>query len=1131
MSTQEPNVPYGGTTAERLKALTLNADARERIGVLAARWWEPASYALLVIFAAVLRFYNLGARAMHHDESLHGFFAYGFTKGVRDFVTFNGASETYKHVPFMHGPFQFIGNGFVMAIPGFGDGEFQARTLAATLGTAMVFMPFLLRKQLGTVGALATAAFIAFSPTLMYYSRFTREDIYTAFWTFGIVIFMWRYMATKQDRYLFLTAGFLAGSFCTKETTFMTAAAFIGFMDFLFAGHIADKIRAKTPDMTPVAYAALVIGMMFAAIPIAAVWPFIENWRKKYELDEMPPEANLIIVLGTLSLPQYAAGVQLLPGFGKEWRNRAGDNSNSHIATQEFRVAMVTIFGLIGLASAIGLIWRPKTWLIAAAAFWIPFFLLFTTFFSNMPGFFSGMWGSMDYWISQQDVRRGNQPDYYYFITIPVYEFLPLALTLAAGAYYAIRGKLRNALFVAAGLLAIIALLLLPPGPDVQKVSLFHIVLPFSIALVGIFTFKMDTLNRFLLFWAVITSFALTVAGEKMPWLNVHIALPLAVVAGRFVGEMVEESDLRADLPKFERLAPFAYAAAAAALAILVFVLVGPLSVASAGGWLLVGVAAVSVYWAYSGYSRHTAIQVAIVGVVAAFTIFSLRAGVLASWGHHDSPYLKDSVLATHDYGDVPDELLVYTQTSGDIPVLRDKIAQWGRDSGKGNAVPIVVDSTDGYTWPWAWYLRHYTSVQYPTIGANYQPPAGSIVLSSKTNAANVQGGGLYADPVPYHHRRWFPEEYRGADGKYSSRNFFRDLFSTSALHNWLNYWVKRTPPAEIGTVDGVAFFPKDFSGAPTVPQAPTGPTVRTEGSQLIIGSTGSAPGQLNGPSDVAFDAAGNIYIADTNNNRIQKFSPAGEFIAVIGGFSSDVAVNQPWSMVVAPDGTVFVADTWNHKIVKLDKDFKKVKEWGGGGQTEAGGDPFKLFGPREIALTADGHVMVADTGNNRIIEYTQDGDFVHQFGSKGTSSAPPQFSEPVGIVTAPNGDIYVADFWNKRIVHLDKDFKSKSEIKVPTWGSTGVTDRPYMALLADGRLLVTDPNPCPTAPACPSPQSGKVLVFDAAGNPAGSYDLPKLGDGPIARPIGIATDGTSVLVADSAGNVVRKIPLSEIAK
>lgn len=1131
MSAQEPDLPFGGTTGDRLKAMTMNAETRERISVLASRYWEPASYGLLVIFAAILRFYNLGARAMHHDESLHGVFSYGFTKGVRELFTFNSPTDTYKHVPFMHGPFQFIGNGFMMAI--FGDGEYQARMLAATMGTAMVFMPFLLRKQLGTVGALATAAFIAFSPTLLYYSRFTREDIYTAFWTLGIVVFMWRYMATKQDRYLFLTAGFLAGSFCTKETTFMTAAAFIGFMDVLFAIHIADKIRAKTPEITPVIYTVLIIVLaLFVAIPFAIAWPFTEKWRKKYDLIEMPPEANLVIVMGALSLPQYAAGIQLLPGFGNAWRNRAGDTGNYHIADAEFKVAMVSVFTLIGISTAIGVLWRPKTFLIAAAAFWIPFILLYTTFFSNPAGFFSGIWGSMDYWISQQDVRRGNQPDYYYFITIPVYEFLPLILTLAAGAYYAIRGKLRNALFVVGGLAAIVMLLLLPPGPDVQKVSSFHIILPFLIVLAGIFSFKMDVLNRFLLFWAVVTAFALTVAGEKMPWLNVHIALPLAVVAGRFVGEMVENSDLRGDLPKLEKLAPFFYAALASALSVLVFVVVGPFAVASLGGWILAIVAGVAVYWAFREYSRQTAMQVAMVAAVAALSVFTLRAGVFASWGHPDdpNPFLKDSVLTQRDHGEVPDELLVYTQTSGDIPKLRDKIDQFAKNSNLGDRTPIVVDSADGYTWPWAWYLRNYKAVQYPQIGSNFQPPPNAIILANKNNAANVKVDGTqYETPISYHHRRWFPEEYRGADGKYSSRNFFSDLFSLSSLNTWRKYWVSRTPPNDLGTVDGVAFFPK---GVIDIPTLPVGPTVRTDGTQLVIGSTGSAPGQISGPSDVAFDSAGNIYVADTNNNRIEKYSPTGEFLAVAGGFSSsDLTFNQPWSMTVTSDGTVFVADTWEHKIVRLDADLKKTKEWGSGGQTDAGGDPFKLFGPREIALTADGHLLVADTGNGRVIEYTQDGDFVRQFGSKGKSGDPLQFDEPVGIAAGINGDIYIADFWNQRIVHLDKDLKSKGEIKVPTWGSTSVLDRPYLAVLLDGHLLATDSNPCLTAPTCPTANDGKILVFDAAGNQVSTYDLPKEGSSSVVRPVGLATDGTSVLVADSAGNVVRKIPLSEIVK
>src|SRR5438874_8851893 len=488
MSTQEPNIPYGGTTGERLRAFSLNDETRERVAVLASRYWEVGAYAIIAACAAILRFWNLGARAYHHDESLHGFFSYGFTKGLRDFFTFDGPSDTYKHVPFMHGPFQFIGNGTIMAI--FGDGDYQGRILAATLGTLLVLMPFLLRRQLGTFGALAASALIAFSPTLMYSSRFTREDIYTAFWTFGIVVFMWRYLASREDKFLFLTAAFMALSFATKETTFATTVAFLPFLDFMLANNIANRIRMKSPEMTDMRYAGTIVVLLPIAWLIALGWPFLAQWREKYELDEMPAEANLLVLMGTLALPQYSAGVQFLPGF-KEWRNRAGENSNSHIASQETGVAVTSIVFFIGLSAVLGLLWKPKTWLIAAACFWVPYVLLFTTFFSNPPGFFSGMWGSMDYWISQQAVARGNQPEYYYFMTIPVYEFLPLALAIAAGLYYTIRGRMDHLLIFGGAISLIVVLLLFTEAPKGQKASLFHCWPPFGILLFGISTLRM----------------------------------------------------------------------------------------------------------------------------------------------------------------------------------------------------------------------------------------------------------------------------------------------------------------------------------------------------------------------------------------------------------------------------------------------------------------------------------------------------------------------------------------------------------------------------------------------------------------------------------------------------------------
>ncbi|HZP56422.1 MAG TPA: flippase activity-associated protein Agl23 [Dehalococcoidia bacterium] len=1123
MSTQEPNVPYG-TTGERVRALALNAESRERLAALWARYWEVAAYAVLALVAGGMRFWNLGARAYHHDESLHGFFSYGFTQGLRWVFTFHhaGADETYRHVPFMHGPFQFIGNGFMMFI--FGDGDYQGRMLAATMGTGLVLLPWLLRKQLGTAGALATAAFIAFSPTLLYYSRFTREDIYTAFWTFGIVIFMWRYLTSGQDRFLYLTTGFMAGAFCTKETTFMTIGAFLIFLEYMLAVRFANTLRERQP-MDDLRFAGTVLVLFFVAWAVALLWPFIADQRRKRGWEEMPREANLAIVMATLAAPMYAAMVQFAPGFGSTWKDRAGDVGNLHVASGEKGVAYASVFLLIGLSALIGLSWKPKQWLIAAACFWVPVVLLATTFFTNIDGFMSVVWGSADYWISQQKVARGNQPIYYYFMTIPVYEFLPLIIATIGAVYFVVRGRLDQALLLAGGFVAIIVFLLIRPGPELSRASLFHVWVPFSIVLLGVFTLRMDMFTRFLIFWAVITSFSLTVASEKMPWLNVHIALPLAVIAGRFIGDLLGRTDLREDLPPLERFAPFAYAALAAALAVLVFVVVGPFTLASAGAWILVVVAAAGCWWAYTSYSKFTAAQVALVGLVAALGIFTIRAGVLSSLDQGGvNPALADYSpgLSTNDHGALPVELLVYTQTSGDIPILRDMIDRYAKETGLGKNTPIVVDSSDGLTWPWAWYLREYKSVAYTGISQGYQPQdPRAVLLISKQNVPNLNLAGQYDDGIAYHHRRWFPEEYRGKNGVYTTHDFFGDLFSKSALSNWLDYWVRRTPPAQIGTLDGVAFFPKGFSHVET---QPVGPTVRTEGTQLVIGGTGTAPGQLSQPSNVRTDAQGNIYVADTNNNRIEKYDPQGNYLAAAGGFAAgtNVPLVQPWSMVVAPDGTVFVADTWDHKIVKLDKDLNKVKEWGSGAQTEAGGDPLKLFGPRDIVLTADSNILITDTGNGRMIAYTQDGDPVGQWGQKAPDNAPNpgplDLAEPVGLAVAPNGDVYLADYWNKRIVHYDKDFNARGQIAVPSWGSHNVTDRPYLALLPDGRLLATDP------------ANAKVLVFAADGSPLPSYDVPQVNGQP-ARPVGVWVDGDSVLVSDGASNVVRKIPVAEVVK
>jgi streptogramin lyase len=141
----------------------------------------------------------------------------------------------------------------------------------------------------------------------------------------------------------------------------------------------------------------------------------------------------------------------------------------------------------------------------------------------------------------------------------------------------------------------------------------------------------------------------------------------------------------------------------------------------------------------------------------------------------------------------------------------------------------------------------------------------------------------------------------------------------------------------------------------------------------------------------------------------------------------------------------------------------------------------------------------------------------VRQFGIKddqGPSDS--TLNEPVGVVVSAAGDVFVADYWNRRVVQLDGEFNFVGAFDVPAWGSEVVTNRPYMAILPDGRLLLTDP------------EHAKVLAYDAEGTLITEYEVPVTA-GRSSRPIGVAVADTHVLVSDGSGSVVRKIPLSEI--
>jgi hypothetical protein len=263
---------------------------------------------------------------------------------------------------------------------------------------------------------------------------------------------------------------------------------------------------------------------------------------------------------------------------------------------------------------------------------------------------------------------------------------------------------------------------------------------------------------------------------------------------------------MRVELPPLRRWAPPATAGLTAATAAGILVTVGTRSSASTVGWLCMAGALVAVGWSARAISLQTAMRVGAGALAAMLLVFTARAAILASWGH---PNLLDgqTTLASSDKGDTPVELLVYVQASSDIPVIRDAIDQVAAVSGQGVNLPIIIDARDGYSWPWAWYLRKYENLSFPEIEAGFQPPPGSVVLLNWRNRARVDlDPALFMEGIRYHHRWWFPEEYRG----FSSAQVMGELVNPSSWENWRRYFIDRTLPSGLPALDAVAYFPRD---------------------------------------------------------------------------------------------------------------------------------------------------------------------------------------------------------------------------------------------------------------------------------------------------------------------------------
>ena len=904
------------------------------------------------------------------------------------------------------------------------------------------------------------------------------------------------------------------------------------------------------------------------------------------------PEVDIIVLIVTLILPWTTAlFVRLMGGSSAEYASLAESlpsgayglfaslpNMGSAAQVGQFLAGAFVFAPLALLSLVIGLTWNWKRWLIAAALFHIIFAFFFTSVFTNIAGLGTGMIYSLGYWLEQQGVRRGSQPQYYYLLIImPTYEFLPIVGSVCAMfAGLTCFWKSRRERIIAGESLRVgqvdtVAETVLDaaesteardsdknesrhesmaaasdeqrpepagandaPGPIDSQIALSAPDL------------DDDRLKRlpFLLllaWWAVLNLVGYSLAGEKMPWLGTHLTTPMIFITAWYFGGVFSRIDGARFLSR-GWLALLLLPAFFVCLAQVVGAFVTghpPLAglekaqLERSYSWLASLFVALGLAYPLLRLARQTSwMHIRRLGAATIFGLLSLvtlRAAWMASFINYD----------------LPTELLVYAHAGPAVKWVLDDINEMSLRLTDGKDLRLAYD--DEVSWPYSWYFRDYTEAVF--VGGN-------PTVQNLQDAIFVVVGGVHrSDVEPIledhylrrdHMRMWWPmQEYfnltpqrilkvldfspgnndatalrRGIFDIWWSRDYDQYGEATGkdfSLTNW--------PVSDLMHV----YIRKDFAakiweyglGDGDVPS-----NIPLEINQCVANWQPVSPllefdadsNRMQNPLGMSA-SNGFVYVADEQANRVHVYTDEGEYVRTIGAADA-VVFNRPNSVAALDSGDLLVVDTWHYRVQRLDATDAAVMQWGVAGEFgfDAPLEPKDGFwGPRDVAVYDADRVFVSDTGNKRIRVYRlEEAQATHLYDIGSGGSGPGELDEPSGIAIHSDGRLFIADTWNRRISVFDVGGAHLTDFRVRGWYDT-TFNRPYLALDETRDFLyVTDPD------------GKRILVYTTAGECLGAFaEAGEISaDGQFADIGGIAVDEAGfVYVSDSSAGKVSKFP------
>jgi uncharacterized protein (TIGR03663 family) len=786
-------------------------------------------------------------------------------------------------------------------------------------------------------------------------------------------------------------------------------------------------------------------------------------WKDRRRPLRELPVFDLLVVLGTLILPFASPlAIQVL-GY-----NPVDYSSKGVLASGSVLLLVVAI------STAIGVWWDWRRWVVCAGVYYFVVIFFFTTMFTNGQGVATGVVGSLGYWLSQHGVQRGGQPMHYYVVLMGLYEFLPEFLGIGGTIAYLARWVARK------------------PIPE-AKAAVDKRPLPVVL---------------FLIYWTWAAFVAYTISGEKMPWLCMQLTVPLHLLGGWALGKLLE--------------AQWATIRAKGGLWLLLFVpLLVYALIALLGGKLSSGTSTQELSQSLSWFFSLFVLALLLVPVVKIVrglgASAALRMAALAILVVLLGVTIRFAWMVTYIYPDMVNEFLVYAQGAPDTRLVTRELEDMSRRMSGDLSLKVAYD--DDSSWPFVWYLRNFTNAQFygKKPGGPFDTP---VVIVGPANEAGVKPllGNRY-------YRRqyrlvWWPNQDWYMDLSPAKLwNTFRDpvarqkfidvvwdrkheaaLTAWPYVHNFALY-VRRDFAQQLWS-----YGPEIIAQAGQLPGDDYAEKWKAVPGVATYGSAGGAAGQLRSPKGVGLDAQGNLYVADTFNHRIQVLDPQGRPLRQWGSEGTQPGqFKEPWAVAVAANGDVYVTDTWNHRIQVFDNQGVFKRAWGTFGEAKQPQELGNLlYGPRDVALDAEGNVYVSDTGNKRIVKYDAEGKMLAAVGGQGNEDG--QFQEPVGIAIAKDGTLYVADTWNQRVQAFDKQLSFLRQWPVLAWEGLSVVNKPYLAVDEAGQnVYVTDP------------EQFRVIKFSNTGKLVAVWGQSGADLSSLNLPTGIRVDKAGrVLVADS---------------